>query len=884
MTKKIIGVLLAILLVVPGMSMDALGAPRSVQLLEDLGIIEPEVSTGLFNPDYLRDKFAKTLVMMFLDTESGFSQEDLASDISGSEYRWYINYAIMSGLMTTDESGNFHPSGYVTKIDAVRGILNVTGHSANAEKRGGSDLDYMLEAGLAGLLNGLKIANEQRLTRDEVAKLVSNAMKITPLTQDYERTSSAKPTLYQLKKLEKLRGRIFANQNVGLASDKSKKGYINIDGEEFLSDILVNDELVGSNVTYYTREIEGEKSVVSIIVDKETAPVTIEARDINRVSFDVNYVIVHYGDDENIRLDYKSYFIVNNKNMSVSRELFDNFKSGHTTMLDSDQNGVYDVAHMTLLKTEIVDGISHEKHRIVTKYNDEKIELEHVDDSIRVYLNNQSADFSQIRAGHVINIACDAFSFEDGWLVFDYAAASSVKIYVSTRKVAGTVSETSNYNGTIVLNDLSYSTGEFYSRLLSQEKKAELKPGDSIVALFDNYRVMVDYLSEAHSDEIRYGYIIKSAISKKMFENTLQIKLLTDEGNIVIYDVAEKFTLDGDTGVKSNSETDGVVDLNRRQVIRYRVSEGLIREIDTATVNTPHETSETSLTLDLKREKRFYAGSTFKQRAALTANTVIFRDGAADIENPDDKAFEVITTTSISGNYYTIEGYDLSDMNEMSCAVLYEEAASALETNIISYMVGDISQAINEEREQGVNLIVYGNGRETNGFFNSGNSKLLLMTASANGADLIATEADPSDAINLLKKGDLIRFRQNNQGEFTYIERLFSFDKNTEIMPYKENQPRWNIIYGNLYNSNGTFLNFNFLSEDRLNETTASDAYLVRPGSRQPSIPVYDVERDIVKLEGAFSALPSYKSGDSARVWVRFEYQSLYDVFVYLLD
>lgn len=837
------------------------------QLLVDIGIMKP-YSRSFFAKDYNREDFAKALVLISNKGIAVRCAKDLATDISDCVNREYINFVIENNMMSVDTQGRFNPYGGVSLSEVIKGVLSVLGYAALAEKNGGTELDYSAVAYQIGVLKSVKINDNKKLTQEEVAEILANMLSIEPIVLSDKYTVKDYPVLLETMGLKKCRGKLLANSSIGLEIPKSNDNYLNIDGNLYLTTLDVPDYLVGANVTFYIDEKSYDEPTVVSLTEDKCRFVTINADEIDDILFEDGYIRLKYNDTEYADISYLSHFWVNKKSVSVTKELFDVFESGTIKLVSFSGSAIFDHIHMTLEKTAVISAVDYNNYRLITKHFNEILDFQDCYSDIEIYLNDKKTDFFAIKEDQVVSVSCDAFDIKYGKLTFDYKKAEAVCLHISDKKVVGTVDYISD-EGIICINDLEYSISGYYNRLVSGANpvKSPVDLSNNYSMLLNYHNQIVDYEISKETDAFKYGYIIKAHYDSRELSCKLYIKLITEQGAIKVLEVADRIIFNGENINKINSTVINGTELNKSQIIRYRLINGNIKAINTCAE-------------ELELTDAYYINSCFHQRATVTDATVIFVDHSQPDEVGEDWDYEVIDKSALKSKRYNAKFFDVNDFNEADCVLINDATVGAFHYTKNCYMVGNINSSVNKNGDRGYTLTLYGKGIKETVFGAEGSIRVYKAEVAS---DITLSEITGTSLINILNKGDIIRYETDSLGEISAIELIYDFDKGKEMsaVPYRQGQPKWNLTVGNLYKSSNSVLAFNFLNEDSQSAITPEDTYVVSPGNELGAIPVFDIETERITLIDNFALLPSYANGNKSKIIVRFGYQEFYDAFVF---
>lgn len=863
-----------------------------VQLLSDLGIISLTQKKGLIQRGFNRSEFARVLCVMEKNKTLDVSTEDAASyakDIESDANFESIATVLSLGYMETDIDGNFNPGKPLTKRDAVYALISILGYKRVVQSEGGSDAAYYNMAQKLKLFKGVEIGNDEKLTEEETAAILANAMSVR--IYPTENIDLDGMCLWEYWDLSKSTGRILANSNLGLMTEATAYRRVNIDGKIYYTELLIPDEYVGSTVTYYTMPGDKGTEVVSIWVDKESDFLTIDANDIYAVEDLGKSLRILYDNNKKLTIPKSGFVVVNGKTRSPGKKLFDAFKSGTVTFVDSDSSGKYDLIHMTMLVQNVIDGVNAELETLTTKFNGGKIDLKEFD-SCEIYLGKKAADVSQLMGGMPVGIACDAFTINaDGSITYDYAKAEYIRLYASLRSVTGIVEMTDGESVTV--DEMEQPLGDTYFKLVEDKYISAIEPGDYVTIYMDTFGEVVYYEIDLERSSLKYGYLIAAAGNASGLDSTTKVKIMDTNGNFHIFEsYNSNFILDGKkvkSGNTSYTVAETAVDLTNRQLVRYRAAEGVLYELDTAKVVQ----DDKSLSEDLKFNPYVTGNTEYKIRSgavdrkfAFKDDCVLFVDDAPlDDKNPPEYLFSIGDMGVDRVSYY-MAGYDSDDDNRLGCIVRWAQYGLKDGDAITSplnyheyrgFVVERVAQAVGKDGEEGWYLSLAGYSGQDKYFVPADRVKLYTTQSASDwgGENLNIYKKDPKDMTSVLKSGDIIRFNTDTYGNIVFIEKIFDFESHKDGTTPFINRTH---VYGfaNLKKVSGDYLIYNFDGEE-------SD-YITKKIAKFPIVPLYEVSTGKVKMVD-ISQVPSMVTGNTVKAFLR-DYNSgyTYDHIFYLYD
>lgn len=871
-----------------------------IQLLADLGIIDVTEKATLLPETFSREDFAVVLNKIDRNIENiitdGEEEGKYAADIKGNKNYGHIATLIALGYMETDADNNFRPSQPVSRMDVVRALIHALSYDVIAENDGGTDAAYDRIANKLGLLKGVRIQNSSKLAPKEVASIIANAMSIKFFPP--ENVSFGDECFYTKWNIVKRTGKIFANSNLGMATPKTQPHHVNIAGTTYYTKLLVSDELVGASVEYYTTNGDYGDEVVSIYINEGARKnITLSAGDIENVTESSREVKITYDGKKSVTMSKSGYLLLNGRTVTPAKKYFDAFKSGSITFVDNG-SGKYEVAHMTMLLQSVIEGVNAEKETVVLRYDNQTIKLEDVD-VYEVYLNNKASELSALTSGMAVGIACDSFTVSAGVITYNYTNAEFIRLYASDNVTEGVVEAMDDEK--IYIDDMPITIGAGYNRFVAAGKLHALDLGEYIRAYRDNYGALLYYELDAEKSSMQYGYLIKAGVNASGIKHNLQLKIMDAKGNIDIYSTDKTFTLDGKRKLSANATSylvgSDTIDLTKRMVVRYKVIDNVLRELDTPTV-TSLETKEKSL--DAVSGFDYYGSGASQKKCfrnivnneyAVLSDAVVFLDEAMLTDtNPDDSNFSVMKLPNDTKEY--IEGYDADENKIVKIAAIWRsygltESEATSEDSRISpavngMVVEKINWALDKNGEEGYRVSLAGDGKKASYFTRTDKLKLYVMDSTATNSgwghdDLVVKKVDSSKLTDIVKKGDVVRVELNSAGEISLMEKIFDFAS----LPSTKYVPLGTVASGGQY---WGFVKLEKVVDKFLIYKDADDVRsIISRNMLLGSNAIYRItekETEVLPHE----SLPTSATGDNVWMFVRVYAYGLKDAILYVFD
>lgn len=673
---------------------------------------------GTFAPDgeITRGEFAAIVVRMKGQESQaeGAKASTMFSDVPADHWAaGYVNIAVQAGIINGYGDGTFGPEDQVEYQDAITMMVRALGYEP-AIGSAGYPTGYLTKAGDLGLTKGVNGTNGVAINRGAVAQIAFNALDVPLMTQSgygtftqyvindgYSSTNGTtnvkKTILSENHDIVKVQG-IIESSTDSTSASTTASDKVNVDVTNALYNKFAIDDrsmevgtsdalnFVGKKCIIFVEydEFEDTCTIASLYEAAASDSLTINLSDIEKVveptSSDNGSVQYYSTDDKtttvSIAANAKLYYngVADAKNIPTWSELYDMNGSVELALLDSQNtNADYDTVYITAYNTFVVDEVRTSAARVSSKIDDglTRIEYDETDGDIKATLvdaNGAAMDWADLQEFDVLMVK---------WA--ETSAKNIYDAYIVDNSVSGTVTEISGDKGddrTVVIG------GKEYDVAVSAESDKDIKLGDEGKYYLDaNDKVIYVDTTSTRSDN--YGYVVAvGSPSATDLVQTYQLKLVTKDNALVIYDVAKKIkygavNAKGKYETLSNqSTTDDIsaeIDALEDTVITYKLnSSDQISAIYTADDKNEDEFSEfyADVTMDAydAEDMSFKVSS---KRLYLGSNTIIFNVGDIS-KGADPEDTEVVALANLTDDQ-KLDGatiYDVDDDDVIGCVVL----------------------------------------------------------------------------------------------------------------------------------------------------------------------------------------------------------------------
>lgn len=771
---------------------------QAVQELSALDIISG-YDDGTFKPEGLVTRAEITKMIVDARGEGKTAAASAGTTkFADSVDHWakgYIAMGVTDGFISGYDDTSFGPDDNVNYVQAQKMLVAALGYDTYAQAQGGWPGGYKLYANSLGITEGVTAADEDQLTRAQVAQMIDNAMD-TPLCviERYEvgvfgdrqpvyDTKDGEGKDYQTLFTEKHK----AYKVFGRVTATSKTGNVDTDKVTFTVEKADNfdKEYIKSTNTYPSRtedmyfgstdaesllrtysealiqkDDNDEFTIISIAPAAANKSVTLAAEDFDKTKSDNSNNALYFYPAGTTRTSTKyqladSYTVyVNGKEADYDYAALIDYIDGNdtaavtlqketkvgSTSTDSD----YNVIMINSYVTAVVDEVIERSNDISINFKDQgaglgssmKVQLDDDNYTYSFTLNGEAIEATDLQEYDVLSIACDAA---------DFANSTFYDVIVSRDTVEEVKCTGKNENVTPKEYTLG---GEKYKAAAGMEDNFNLEMSSSYTLYLDHFGRLA-YVEEGSIDK-KYG-ILKNIYKKAGGDYYAQV--ITKDGEEVEYKVDDKYinvagaedtdnnfytsylnewSVASNGAVYDNNSADkSKLALYPKQVVEYSVSSSSKLTIKKVLSNTSADSE--------------YKASSDKIGSVKLSDATVILD-ISEVNGKD--TVKVMSKDSLTdGNDYTVEGYDKSTDGIHRLVLLTSGVANYnSETQLAIYNSYELVNDGDDDRTA-YNIVV------------EGEEKQFIIDDDYNAPEL--------------NEGDPIVFKTNAAGEITGIMEIF---------------------------------------------------------------------------------------------------------------
>lgn len=586
-----------------------------------------------------------------------------------------IGFAASQGLVKGYPDGNFYPDAYISYEQANKVLVDFLGYGYWAQMRGGYPTGYRIQGSTLGLGDGLDLSYEMNLNRDELCKLINNALSI-PLVEmtgvegedSIYKIDENETILTQYLKLKKVTGFVDANSFFGLNGTAADDDCIMIDGINYrINDVSFNS-YVGKNVIATVKIDEGNK-INDIVTIKEDESTELTLTHQNYLHYD-NYTISYDdGDGKQKRINISSdvKLIYNGEEKVFDKSYINNMAKGTVRLISKNQSRVYDVIIISAYTSFVVD--SKNEYKQIAYDASKKSSLDFSKDITYniVDSDNKPVTFNEIEIDSVLTY---------------FESSKYAEGFVTNYTVSGTVSELGEQDGfsCAVIN------GE-QIKLDTTTKNAitSYGIGSQVKLYLDAFDCAIHAEKAAiKTDIIKYLFKLANS-SDTALDSTLMGKFYDIDNGIEILEFADNVKLNGKL-IKNAKASD--IKIAIPQMVQIKMDED--NKVTSVTTATSYGEYMKNPGNDGFCEVFGFADKTFFIDSNSFDNKILFDRGTAkfmivpkDMSNYEDKHFRTERYSYFTnGEEYNVAAYNSNKDYEYCEVIVCKIEGASQATNV----------------------------------------------------------------------------------------------------------------------------------------------------------------------------------------------------------
>lgn len=535
-------------------------------------LLEAVIDTMPFESDAVtRGEFVSAVANIML-VSRGVSPENIYSDVSpDSEYASGITAAAQLGWISRGEK--FRPENEILLNEALKILISAANYGDRAIYNGGYPNGYILEARRLKLLNGIK--EPDSFVTPGMAKIMLfnllhvNMLKTTVLSKGNQSTGVkyedvGEPILSYLYDIEEIEGVVNETSYNSFSYDSkvdTNAKYVAINGVRYkYEDVQYN--ILGRNVRAFVKKDGNSGTVVAMDTERDNKIFTCALYDLSMTS---EGNITYSTDSGKIRtINYTGGIAVYNGRTlkSLSQDYFE--RDGYSEFIDNDNDGIYEVVHITSYGYVTVGNVDSLNRRIGDANSAENsLDFSGCNDGmVKFYdINGDEISIYGIQAG----MALETVVPED---------TSFAVVSVIESNVTGVLESIGD--DFFEIDGTKYKTTQYFDKYCK---------ADVVIGL--NYKFYLGYggrivTAVGGSDKYIYAFLIDAAMENGL-DGTVKIKIFDDGGHKILK-LSDRIFIDGQKITKHEDVLLFLRDMmsdDATRMFRYKTnSAGVVNRMD----------------------------------------------------------------------------------------------------------------------------------------------------------------------------------------------------------------------------------------------------------------------------------------------------------------
>ena len=660
------------------------------ELLARFGIFRG-YEDGLLHTEYNVTRMEYVaLIMRCLKYDSEFMvEEQLFDDVPKDSWgAAYIKAALDLQIINGYGNGKFGPDDPVTVIDVIKILVSALGYGAIAQEKGGYPNGYLAVAMDKKIIDKIPQAGVLA-TREDVAEVIVNSLEINVMLKKVGMDAyfEGEDTILSIHKISKRTGTLIGLYGVSLDNSVSlRKNECLISGEVFLSDFQIPVSLLGQDVVMYIQDYDKSKKLLAVLprYRNSSNSITVSSGDILPETTLLSFTYLENNEVKTEKLDPSLKVCYNGKMIESTAQLSDlrlKPQNGFVTLIDYNQDNMYDLAIVKDYRTYVVKSISEDAVYDLFG-NNFKINDNHTD--YIIIKDEVITELDEMKVNDVLSVAASIDN-------------SIVEIIISEKKAEGVIDTIWSEDGKTWYG---LDTGEKFSltseyidaveKGYSSAKRLEIGQKVSVLLnYFNEIAALHKNQDENDNQSLKYGFIVDAKLSGNKVSGMVVLRVLNSENKIInlAIEYGRKVHFgrtEDDMYCESSVEATDVYDYItknnyiERQLIRYQATEdGRIRKIYFSDDKGENKNFARSAYLD----SRNFAFHIIDNQYYWDDNTVVFHipfNGDYEELLSSGKAEQYFRNNT----YYTVELYDVDSNGHVGCIKYTEAVEKKLESGL----------------------------------------------------------------------------------------------------------------------------------------------------------------------------------------------------------
>lgn len=627
------------------------------------------------------------------------------------EMAYSINKAFLLGYVSGYEDKTFRPDNLISFDDAIAIIMRVIGYEEIAQAKDG----YLNAAYSLRFLDGLTFEND--LTYKTATRMLYNVLMSEYIYKSgYSRDGSSKYNSFirklfinELFDIYKTNGVVEAVGEISYFEGLSvPKNSVQISGNLYEVGSKDLSSFIGKDITLYYEYNDNIKPTVKHVSMRKDTSVIVDNQDIYSVANtrDGDFAVKFTEGNNTRELIVSRYLdcIYNNrlyKDFNINS--LTDLHNGKVTFISREESsGKHDLIIVKEYRTAILEDVDYTNEILFfsnrTVYGEETIQYEMPDDYAILDSEGIKLEFLNLKAGYIVSIAKNADN--------TYA-----EVIATNRMELHSLTTIDYSEGIVVLGDKEYDLSFDFNNKNNKVLFSEMLP------YYINAFGEVVAVDDSNPETMQYGFFIDYSIGVGLNEKS-EILIISESGKKEIYKL-HKTVLVNDTPMKSVNIKNNLNLFNSeepvRQLIKYKVLDGKVREIHTAidrstelnykgfdieNFTCDYDTGATQVYMR-------YSPKVIANKYLVDQNTTVF---IVPQDPKDSEKYEVVKQEYFKTDYSSLSGVRIYDSDECRAArIVVIQSMSVIPENSL-FVCDKVSKVLDNEKGEVTKLIGYYEG------------------------------------------------------------------------------------------------------------------------------------------------------------------------------
>lgn len=649
----------------------------AISLLDSLNIISKKTAEENLSNKITKKDFAEMLYKL-VNAENEIKANNVYFVDTYQNDK--VNQLAEIGIISQKES-RFYPERNLSFAAALEYSVNATGWGVKARAMGGNSREYLRvakEIKLFEIINENSLSFNDAVTYETAIRILYGAAdakvcSVSAISNDAATVSAngSETLLSERHDVYKIEGKVEADQYTALYTHDMPAGdnelIINGQGIFYYGDDYEN--MIGRYVNAFYKDKNGTKTIIALVKEGEKDTVTISSKDI--IKFDENILSYYDQNDKKRRLHIPNgAAIIYNNSCEIGTsqlDLINNLTNATVTVLKSEDSGKYDVIIVDEYVNAMVLNIDNDNGIIYTDRTDEFAEVKYGEFSVKKFLSATTSAPMSIGTLNKNSSVTIKAAKNKGLII----------LYINTLETFGMVDSVYTTDGKVVVT----IDGKEYKVASDHNVGDQFIPGNYYKFYTNNVNEIVSIKESIGKEAMKVAYIYGYS-TDKVIDDTVKVKLFTQDGEHSVYELADKITLDGEkieaTKVKGTFINGETGELNRG-IIRYLLNqEGKIIEIDSPAASKTEREAQGTIYKAFPLATRTYAHTEnmFKPNYPLSTTSTFIFIVPPEGQPLEEERFNVVMYKGRDKSFgwsggYTVEGYKFSDLSSSLDVVVW---------------------------------------------------------------------------------------------------------------------------------------------------------------------------------------------------------------------